>query len=217
MTRILTLLAAVLFIVGVLLLFKGQSKDSTATSQQAVTSSDVQETDDSDFHTWKVFKSELGDFKVLLPGTPQYISDMVIDPKTLDPQKFETYAVVANNGAGYVINVISMPETSKVDDDSLKNAVNDMLERNKENKLKQMNLGVFNGKIALDFSMENKEIQIEGKVLAQGNKIYILSMISKEGKFNKKNYDFFINSFGFVEKEPKAEPQDQNQQNTNNK
>jgi hypothetical protein len=200
MTRILTLFAALLIVLALFLMFREEAPNYSKPVPGAVDKqNDQPETVDTDFHTWNEFSPENGLFKVLLPATPQYVSDMVIDPKTLEPRKYETYALAANNGVGYIINVISLPPSSKLDEESLKTAVTDMLERNKENKLKQMKMGVFREKPALDFSLGNKDVLIEGKVMAHDNKIYILSMIGKEDSFDKKNFDFFINSFHFTE------------------
>jgi hypothetical protein len=95
--------------------------------------------------------------------------------------------------------VISLPESSKPNEESLKTAVTEMLERNKENKLINMKMGLLHDNPALGFSIGNKDVLIEGKVLAHDNRVYILSMIGKEGSFDKKEFDFFVNSFDFVD------------------
>lgn len=197
MTRIMMILAALLIALAAFLMFRNQANDSKITPPAVKTPIEVQASADSDFHTWNEFTSENGLFKVLLPGIPQYVTDMVIDQKTLEPRKFETYALAANNGSAYVINVISLPPDSKPDEAALKAAVTDMLDRNKENKLKHMEMGTLHGKPALDFSFNNNEVSIEGKVLSHQNQIYILSMIGKDDVFDKKNFDFFVNSFEF--------------------
>lgn len=156
---------------------------------------------DPDFYQWREFSYPAGHFKVLLPGMPQHVSDTVEDPTTKEARKYDTVATATNNGNALMISVISFetPGQAKETEESLKAAVIDMLARNKANKVKTMKMGTFHGKPALDFSMNSGELLIEGKVVAHNDAIYILSMLNQKEPFNTKEYDFFINSFNFVD------------------
>ena len=76
-----------------------------------------------------------------------------------------------------------------------------MIARNKENKVNHMDKSTFKGTPALDFSLSNGPMLIEGKVFAHNKIMYILSMINSQENFNKQELDFFINSFDFIDKQ----------------
>lgn len=202
MTRLLILLASILIVLVGFVMFRDLSKDSQ-TIPPLVTTNPI--SNEPNFHEWNEFSSEQGQFKVLLPILPQHVSEKVIDPKTLEQRKYETFASAADNGAAFIINVISLPESSKPNEESLKAAVTDMLERNKENQLNHMEMGRLNENPSLDFSLSNKDVLIEGKILAHDNKMYVLSMISKKDSFNKKEFDFFVHSFDFINEKPEKQ------------
>lgn len=205
MTRILILLAAILIVLAAILMFRGRTKDSGLRHETINKPNEVQASNDLDFSSWNDFTSDQGDFRISMPGIPQHVADMIIDQKTLEPHKYETFASVANNGVGYVVNVITLPSTSKPEETSLKGVVTDMLNRNKENQLKGMKTGSFHEKKAVDFSFENKDVSIDGKVFAHGNKIFVLSTISQKDSSDKKNFDFFVNSFHLLDEQPTGE------------
>lgn len=204
MSRTLTLLATVLALLAAYLLFHHYSNDSTLIPSPTVTTTakalpTTQE--DPNFHDWREFSFKSERFKVLLPSLPQHVSDTVIDPKTLEPRKFETFATVGDNGAAFMINAItfSKQKEEEASEESLKTVVNDMMDRNKENQLNEMRMSTFHGSPALDFSLSNGERLIQGKVIAHKKTMYILSMINKKETFNKQELEFFINSFEFVD------------------
>lgn len=199
MTRILTLLAALLIVIAGFILIRGQLKDSKPAEPVQNVPNAVSNKSTSNFHQWNEFSPEEGQFKVLLPAKPQYVSDVVVDQKTQEQRKYETFAIATDNGPAFMISVISLPESSKPNEESLKAAVTDMLDRNKENKLINMKMGLLHDNPALDFSIGNQDVLIEGKVLAHDNKVYILSMLGKKASFDKKEFDFFVNSFDFVD------------------
>lgn len=210
MSRLLTLFAALLIAVTAYLLLRGQESKPVISSQAPISTIPAKETTATavphspevpNFQDWREFTSKTGHFKALLPALPQHVTDTVTDPKTQQPRKYETFATAADNGAAFMINAItfSTPGEANAGEESLKAVVNDMLARNKENKLNTMNASTFRGARALDFSLSNGDVLIEGKVFAHDKTMYILSMINKKDSFNKKELDFFINSFDFVD------------------
>lgn len=215
MSRLLTLIVALLILFTIFFIFRDHSKDSktdlpvsspsptvTTTSTEPITS------DESKLHEWREFTYEPEHFKVLLPGLPQHVSDTVTDQKTQEPKKYETFAAAGDNGSAFMINAItySSHEEAEAKEESLKAVVQDMLDRNKENKLNEMKMSTFRNHPALNFSLTNGELLIQGKVFAHKKTMYILSMINNKNAFNKKELDFFINSFDFTEEnlEPKT-------------
>jgi hypothetical protein len=155
----------------------------------------------SNFLEWREFAAPTGQFKVLLPALPQHATDKILDPKTQEPRKYDTFVSADDEGTAFMISTITFPRKLEEEDTdaTLKSVVNDMLARNKDNKLKAMNFNKFRNHKALDFSLTNGELVVAGKVFAQGHTLYVLSMIDKAETFNPKELDFFVNSFDVTE------------------
>lgn len=210
MSRIFTLLAALFVIFLAYLMLSNRNPDpeiSPIVVPPAPQKNQTATNAASSFHEWREFSSNSSHFKALLPNLPQHVTDTVTDPKTQEPRKYETFAAAADHGSAFMINAItfSNPTGAEASEESLKAAVTDMLARNKENKLNQMKIGNFHGTRALDFSLSNGDILIEGKVFAHKNIMYILSMINKKDSFDRKEFDFFINSFDFFDEGKQTE------------
>lgn len=205
MSKLLTLLAAMLLLIAILLILRHDTSDKSHDVNLKPTSpsnsSEQTKTEDTNFHQWYEFTNETSNFKVLLPSLPQHVSDTIEDPKTKELRKFDTFALAGNDGASFIINAITFDPKHEVkaDEESFKGAVDDMIARNKENKINHLQMGSFRDTPALDFSLNNDTMLIEGKVFAHGNKLYILSMINSKDIFNKKELEFFINSFDFID------------------
>jgi len=150
-----------------------------------------------EFQNWREFSSQAGHFKVMLPRVPQHVTDKITDPKTKEPRKYDTFVAGDENGPAYMISAITNTkgDNEEASEDTLKQIVNEMLARNKDNKLNKMELNRFREFKALDFSMTNGEIIIAGKVFSHGDTVYVLSMINKSKAYNPQELDFFINSF----------------------
>ena len=206
MSRILTLLAALLVVIAAFLLLRNNTVNHKTSSpaQDAPDAKPVQ--NNAHFLTWREFEFKPGRFKVLLPALPQHVSDTVTDPKTKEPRKYETFATASDNGSAFIVNAITYasPFEAQANEDYLKEAVTEMLSRNTENKLNNMKAGTFRGRPALDFSMNNGDMLIEGKILTHHEVMYILSMLSKKEAFNKDELNYFINSFQFIDEEQPA-------------
>lgn len=200
MSRTLTLLAALLIATaGYLLLRQYRSEQAT---NGTVNTSPLSTTDKvTNLHEWREFSSDTGRFKVLLPTLPQHVTDMFTDPKTKEQRKYETFVAAGDNGAAFMISAITFPNNLDADngEETLRSAVSDMMIRNKENKLNKMESGKFRNNKAIDFSLSNGDLLIVGKVFSHNNILYILSMINKDATFNEKEFDFFINSFDFID------------------
>jgi hypothetical protein len=143
------------------------------------------------FQNWHEFTPPAGSFKVLLPGLPQHATE------NNATRKYDMYATTDDKGRAYMINAITFPINPKPGEEGqvLKDAVNDMIERSKENKLRMMQPGKLRQFDTLDFALENGEVTVSGKAFFHGNTLYILSMIDKTDQFNDKVLSFFINSF----------------------
>lgn len=200
MSKTLTLLAALLIVTAGYLLIRQYHSESTKVGEQASNLPASAEAT-ANLHQWREFSSDTGRFKVLLPTLPQHVTDTFSDPKSQEPRKYETFVAAGDNGAAFMISAITFANNLEADssEETLKSAVEDMLARNKDNKLNKMELGKFRNLKAIDFSLSNGDLLIVGKVFTHKNILYILSMINKHATFNAKELDFFINSFDFVD------------------
>ncbi|MBA3815819.1 MAG: hypothetical protein H0X29_04730 [Parachlamydiaceae bacterium] len=155
----------------------------------------------SNFQDWKVFSQTDGTFSALFPVLPQHVVDKIADPITKEARKYDMYAAADEQGTGFIISTITFPK--KVDKQDaevlLKNAVNDMLARNKENKLKKSTIGKFQDSDSLDFELENKEVTVAGKAILHNNILYVLSVADKINEFNVDELNFFMNSFHILD------------------
>lgn len=204
MSKTMTLLVALLVVMAGILLFRDyqRSSGSTASPPNVSGVTDGQEVkslqDIQNINEWREFVFKPAHFKIWLPAVPQHVTDTVLDPKTSKPHKYETFATAGDNGAAFMVNAITVSESTPINEESLRNVVSSMLERNKDNTLNKMTMGTFHGLRALDFSLNSGNALIVGKIFAQEDTIFILSMIDEKERFNAKEFSFFVNSFEFV-------------------
>lgn len=156
---------------------------------------------------WREFYSSTGHFKVLLPTIPQHAGDIIADPKTKEPRKYDTFVAADNGGPAYMISAITFPRD--LDDDmleaTLQSVVDDMLARNKANQLKSKQFGKMGKYKALDFTLTHEDMFVAGKVFAEGDTLYVLSLLTKADNYKKEDLDFFINSFS-IQNDPEQAP-----------
>lgn len=194
MTRTLSILLALLVLIGSFLVIR-YAKDSYKILP--INEKNPLIGGQGNFQDWREFSSPSGSFKILLPSIPQHVTDKITDPVTKEPRKFDMFAVADDNGTAYMVNAITFPE--KIDEkdaeDVLRNVVNDMLKRNKENKLKMADMGKFRDFRSLDFVFENNEITVAGKAFLHDKTLYVLSMVDRTNAFKNAEFDFFVNSF----------------------
>lgn len=145
---------------------------------------------------WREFKAPSGKFVALFPTLPQHVTDKVHDANG-EIRKYETYVSADGVGPAFMLSTITLPndDNKMQEDELLKSVVNDMLSRNKENKLQSMKTGKFRNLDAVDFALDNENVTISGKVFKEHNTLYVLSMINKDKLPHEEDLDFFINSF----------------------
>jgi hypothetical protein len=164
------------------------------------------------YETWREFTSPVGDFKVLVPNLPQHATDKIIDPQTKEPRKFDMYVSAKEDGTIFMISAISFPTAAdeRTNERLLTSVINDMLARNVDNKLKMMQAGKFRHFQTMDFAIENNDVILGGKAFVHDKTLYVLSVVSKQGTLNSKDFDFFVNSFDVVSppnKTPTSQPE----------
>ncbi len=140
---------------------------------------------------WREFTPRSQKFSVLLPVLPQHASENQAD------RHYEMYVSEKNDGTLFMISLINFknPIDTKHHEVVLNSIMEDLLNSNPTNELKSSNNDTYENRKALDFTIENKEIVINGKAFMDDQTLYVLTRISKLNQQDKKEFDFFIHSF----------------------
>lgn len=193
---------AALVIAGCVVFYFSRDFSQTAAKQQ-----ELQEYANAQFETWHEFSAPLSKFKVLLPVLPQHGTDTLDDPKTLEKRAYDLYVSEKEDGTIFMISLITiMNGTPKVDEKTLTAVMNDILAASPDNKLKIMKMGTYKQYPALDFSIENGQVNIDGKAFLVGNTLYLLTSVSKLVNYKKQEFEFFVNSFQLANSLPSSAP-----------
>jgi hypothetical protein len=140
---------------------------------------------------WKEFIPRNKKFKVLLPTLPQHATEEQKE------RSYEMFVSEENNGTLYMISFIEfkVPIDAKHHQVVLNSIMEDLLNSSQNNELKSSNTDLFEGREALEFDIENKDVAIFGKAFLDEQTLVVLTRISKQAFKNKKEFDYFINSF----------------------
>ena len=146
---------------------------------------------------WYEFTAPDSTFKVLMPGLPHHATESNTEFKTNEMRQHELYVSSKDDGTLFSVLLITFPQKKKeeLNSDFLVDFMTAMLKSNQQNKIQFMKPVTFNNTKAVDFSVENQEAVIDGKAFIKDNTLYVLSRTSNLDNRNKKEYDFFVNSF----------------------
>jgi len=196
MSRALTLVVVAIVVIGAFIMLRSHH-DITRSAQDGFNTQEITAQSNPNFQNWREFVSASGHFKVMLPSLPQHVSDKIVDPQTKELRKYETFITVGDNGEAFMVSSITFSRNieEEIGGESLKAIINDMLLRNKINKLNSMNPSVHHSFYAFEFSITSGDLLISGKIFAKGNTVYLISMINKSDSFDEKELNFFLNSF----------------------
>lgn len=199
MSRSITILIALIVVLFGFLMLRSFYSDTTPAIDPKMTPlAQVKPAAEGNFQNWREFSSATKRFKVLFPTLPQHVADKVPDSKTGEMRKYETFIAADDHGGAVMISAITFSRNVQGETGELNAAITDILSRNKENNLKDMKPSRFRDRPAMDFAISSKEMSIAGKVFANGNTIYVLSMIDKNEMFNPQELAFFVNSFELI-------------------
>ncbi|MBI5152169.1 hypothetical protein HZA39_01430 [Candidatus Peregrinibacteria bacterium] len=152
---------------------------------------------------WKEFNSAAGKFKVLFPAYPDHETQNLEIPGAKLPLKYDLYSSRSKEGILYIVNAAVYPpevNTSKPEI-NLENTLKGMVSAAKGNKLTSSNFMNFGNYKALEFLIDNSDenTSLKGKIIMVDKTIYQLLMGYEIGKYNKSDYEPFINSFQLIE------------------
>ncbi len=147
--------------------------------------------------TWKEFVWKEGNFRIMLPTKPHHVTDKVRDDKSNEVRIYDTFVSADPLGQGYMISMITFlkPISSENVEELLNSVVRDTINRTKDNKLNKMKTSTLKGYKAIDFSYDNNNRVIHGKVFAINNTVYLLGVIDNNPDPDTKEIDYFMNSF----------------------
>ena len=165
------------------------------------TPASAQKSAELELQNWHEFSPPNGKFKVLLPTLPQHANEKLEDPKTKEPRQYEMYVSEKDNGTIFMISMITMLDNrnAQINEDILKKVINDLLATNPDSKVKKMDMGSYHEHPAMDFSIENGPVNIDGKAFIIGNTLFLLTSAAKHENYQLKEFDFFVNSFRLKE------------------
>lgn len=183
---------------GIFYLTQQTNRSGVAGSQ----SSSDQNAEAETFPKWKEFEPKSGLFKVLLPHPPHYAKDLVPIPDSDKKRRYDMYASEKIDGTLFMITVITYPAEVDMTDshEILQQIVNELKHSKSDNQITNLKDGFFQTHPAVDFTINNKEIQVEGKAFIVGNTVFVLSYVVKEDHFDPVEYQEYIDSFQLTPK-----------------
>lgn len=177
-------------------LFYLSQKPKSSGIAGSATSSD-KNTESEAFATWKEFEPKSGLFKVMLPHLPQYAKDLVPIPGSDKKRRYDMYASEKIDGTLFLISAITYPPEVDMTDshEILKQIVEELKNSKSDNQITNLKDSLFKTYHAEDFTIINKELQVEGKAFIVGNTVFVLSYVVKEDHFDSSEYQHYIDSF----------------------
>ena len=199
MYKIGVVLISLAILLGGLYFFFGFRNDSHHHSTLLDLSKKIEE---AHFSTWKEFIPQSKLFKVSLPTSPRYAKDFMDIPDSDKKRRYDMYASEKIDGTIFLISVMTYPHEIDVDshDTMLKQTVDELMRSHSANRLMKLQNQIFKNYRTLDFSMDNHEFHIEGKVIINDKTIYVLNYIANIENFDADEYHHFVNSFELLEK-----------------
>jgi hypothetical protein len=149
------------------------------------------------FSDWREFVQSNNKFTVQLPVVPQNATETVSIPNSDKKRDYDMYVSEQLNGTIYLISLITYPKDFNTADEShlLHEIVDEMVKANPNNQLVEVKDETVQGQKAVGYTINNKEISVKGKAIAEGKVVYIISYMAKTPDFTQAEYEHFINSF----------------------
>jgi hypothetical protein len=198
MTRLLSLLV-ILAVVGLTYLFVHYYQDS----YELIPVTQEVNPAKAPIKPWVDFRSPSGKFQVKFPSAPQHAKEKLVDPHTKEAREYDMYAAESGLGSVYMISLITFDEVDTPDEetDLLTSVMNNMVNSSKNNVLKTMDMGSFQNQRALNFSIENGDVQIQATAFIRDKILYALTCVSKKISGMPTEFNYFLNSFKLISEE----------------
>ena len=153
---------------------------------------------------WKKYVSQNGQFTVLLPAMPQFASEVVPLSPDKGYIKYDMYlSRDAKSGSTFMISIIQYPQDfdTASADSILDGVMKEMLAGNANNQLDKSQKRTFKNYPSLTFSIMNQDYALHCEAFLIGKKLYVLTMIDRNGQTLDVLFQKFLDSFQLNEKQ----------------
>jgi hypothetical protein len=149
------------------------------------------------FATWNEFIPRSNLFKVLLPHAPQYGKDFLAIPKSEKKRRFDMYISEKIDGSLFLISVITYPPdyAAPPSNEMMRQNIEELIQNKSDNKLTKISNRPFEGRNALDYTIESKDFHVAGRSIHDDHVVYMLTYITRNENFDQEEYEHFIQSF----------------------
>ena len=149
------------------------------------------------FANWLEFEPQSKAFKVQVPAVPQSAQQIVELPGSNKKRHYEMFASEKLDGSLFMVNLINYPPEANISnkDEILHSVVDELLHGNPTNRLNQLEDSSFKDHQALDFNIENKQFNVQGKAFMVDKIVYLLIYVSQPINFNEEDFKHFLDSF----------------------
>lgn len=173
---------------------------------QRAASSLVAEATNGNFSNWREYTSTYHHFKVHMPTLPQHANDKVMDQKTGETRRYDTFVSADSNGQAYMVTVITFakPISKENIEPLLKDTISEMVSRNKDNKLVSVEADNFKTFKALKFTVSNGQLYMIGEAFVRDNSLFIVSILTKTLNTDSEELKFFSDSFDTILQEAES-------------
>jgi len=151
-----------------------------------------------DFGDWVEYTSKLSRFRASFPELPQTDSKAINIPGE-DNVKAALHLFVSElpDQSTIMIKVTRFPEDYQVNDVTfqLKETMNEILNANKQNVLRDILETTWQEKPALNFEIQNREIRLMAKSVYANHSIYTIIYAARIAEFDQRVFDHFLETF----------------------
>lgn len=188
-----TLLILAIFLC-IYILYKG----STDIASWLPTKEAAPETAIGTFQEWTSFTAPDGSFVVLLPTIPESQQDQIPIEGLNKTASYNLYSALNPDGDSFTISTITYPEEVNMTDPvrPMQKLMTDLVAANSDNHLQSSSLETSFGHPSLSFIILRGDVTMANHVIADGQTLYVLSLISVAGHpLDEAAYKHFVESF----------------------
>lgn len=195
MSRIAALIIGLVVVVGLLILFLGKNDPHQVrpANEQPIALANMST-------GWHQYTAPDKSFTVKVPSLPHHATDTFQEAKTKEKLKYELYVSANPSGSMYTISVIVLPKdkAKKYDESYVKDYLNQLFSNNPKNKINTLSTNTARQGKVVEFSVDNEEVNIEGKAFVNDNTLYVLSVTTRNAQKDSTESANFFDSFQWI-------------------
>lgn len=152
---------------------------------------------------WRSFEPATKLFRVNFPHSPQHAGEWIPIPDTKEKIREDVYVSEEIDGAAYLVHIIQYPSGMQLP--SVQESIEQMIERLVKQKADKQLLSLEHeewlGHPTAFFKMKQGFTHIEGRLLMDGHRLYILSYANHYDNFSSEQAALFFDSFHLLSPE----------------